>query len=124
MTTFTFPTRAALRAWLADNCLSDEGIWILFQKKKSGVLTAAEALEEALCFGWIDGQMQCVDDDTYVKYFRQRAPGSAWSEKNKKLCAALEESGRMTNYGRAKILYAKEHGSWDAPAKPVLTEDS
>ena len=63
-----FNNRAEFRKWLYMNCLSNDGVWLLFDKsKKTTTITAAEALEEALCFGWIDGQMQSIDDKTYKK---------------------------------------------------------
>jgi uncharacterized protein YdeI (YjbR/CyaY-like superfamily) len=99
-----FKTRAEFRAWLTENALSEEGVWLVFGKKGGPeTLTANEALEEALCFGWIDGQMQSVDDYTYIKYFKQRSEKSNWSDKNKKLADKLEARGLMTDFGRAKI---------------------
>jgi uncharacterized protein YdeI (YjbR/CyaY-like superfamily) len=76
---------------------------------------AGEALEEALCFGWIDGQMQSIDEKSYRKYFSLRREKSKWSEKNKALVQSLEERGLMTGLGREKIREAKENGQWDAP---------
>lgn len=67
---FKFESREEFRTYLCDNCLSTEGIWLLFGKKGGPkTLKASEALEEALCFGWIDGQMQSIDDKSYKKYF-------------------------------------------------------
>lgn len=88
-----------------------------------GPITAAEALEEALCFGWIDGQMQRIDDRSYVKYFSPRRENSKWSEKNKALAEKLERQGRMTCFGREKIAEAKQNGQWDAPKSPAVTEE-
>ena len=119
-----FETRADFRVWLAENALSDEGIWLVFGKQKSLVtLKAAEALEEALCFGWIDGQMQSVDEVSYIKYFKQRRENSNWSEKNKKIVEELEQKGMMTDFGRAKIEAAKQNRSWDTPKPNQLTEE-
>lgn len=73
-------------------------------------IKAAEALEEALCFGWIDGQMKSIDDKTYKKYFSMRRDKSKWSEKNKALVKTLEERGLMTDFGRKKIEEAKKNG--------------
>lgn len=85
-----------------------------FSKQKSAeTLKAGEALEEALCFGWIDGQIKSIDENTYMKYFKQRNKNNNWSEKNKKLVEALEKKGLMTDFGRAKVEYAKQHGLWD-----------
>lgn len=119
-----FSDRAAFRTWLERKGASSGGVWLLFGKKDGPVtLTAGEALEEALCFGWIDGQMQSIDDQSYKKYFSIRRANSKWSEKNKALVGRLEEQGRMTDAGRAKIAEAKENGQWDAPKSPSITEE-
>lgn len=120
----TFPTRAEFRAWLEGNCLTDAGYWLLFGKAGGHkTLTANDALEEALCFGWIDGQMQSLDAHSYKKYFSQRRENSKWSEKNKALVEALEQRGIMTDFGRGKIAEAKQNGQWDAPKTPTITEE-
>jgi uncharacterized protein YdeI (YjbR/CyaY-like superfamily) len=68
-----FENRQSFREWLVENALSDDGLWLVFDKRKpANGLIAAEALEEALCFGWIDGQIQSIDGNTYRKYFKQR----------------------------------------------------
>ena len=119
-----FANRTEFRAWLEENCQTASGIWLLFGKAGGPeTLTAGEALEEALCFGWIDGQMQSLDDKTYRKYFSQRRGKSKWSEKNKQLVQRLEEQGRMTDSGRKKIAEAKANGQWDAPKPAAITEE-
>ena len=66
-----FASRAQFREWLCEHCLSTDGVWLLFGKGSGPkTLKADEALEEALCFGWIDGQMQSIDSNSYKKYFR------------------------------------------------------
>ena len=111
-----FADRNEFRAWLGENCTSSGGVWLLFGKKGGPqTLSAAEALEEALCFGWIDGQMQRIDDKSYKKYFAPRRTNSTWSDKNKSLAHSLEERGLMTDFGRQKIEEAKQNGRWDAP---------
>ena len=119
-----FADRKEFRQWLSDHYLSNAGVWLLFGKA-GGPKTrkASEALEEALCFGWIDGQMQSIDDKTYKKYFSLRRKDSKWSEKNKALVKGLEEQGLMTDWGRKKIEEAKENGQWDAPKSPTVTEE-
>lgn len=118
-----FANRGELRDWLISNAPSDDGVWLVFGKAGGPkTLKASEALEEALCFGWIDGQMQKIDDVSYRKYFSQRRPNSKWSEKNKKLVIELEERGLMTEHGRVKIEEAKANGQWDAPKPPSITE--
>lgn len=119
-----FANRKDFRAWLEEHCLSDDGVWLLFGKSGGPkTIKASEALEEALCFGWIDGQMQSLDDLTYQKYFSLRRDGCKWSEKNKGLVQQLEKQGVMTDLGRKKIAEAKENGQWDAPKAPGITEE-
>jgi uncharacterized protein YdeI (YjbR/CyaY-like superfamily) len=120
-----FKNREEFRKWLTENALSDKGLWIVFDKqKKTSLLNASEALEEALCFGWIDGQIQSIDEKCYRKYFKQRRNDSNWSEKNKKLIEKLESKNIMTKYGREKVKYAKENGLWDLPQKDELTDEN
>ena len=115
-----FSSRASFRQWLQANCLSSSGIWLLFGKAGGPkTITANEALEEALCFGWIDGQMQSLDGKTYKKYFALRRKNSNWSSKNKTLVEMLEAQGVMTDYGRAKIKEARENGQWDLAKAPL-----
>ena len=119
-----FASREAFRTWLSDNCQSSEGVWLLFGKAGGPrTVKAAEALEEALCFGWIDGQMQSIDDQTYKKYFSMRRDKSKWSEKNKALAISLEKQGLMTDFGRAKIEEARKNGQWDAPKPAAVTQE-
>lgn len=119
-----FSCREEFRKWLCENCLSNSGVWLLFGKAGGPkTIKAGEALEEALCFGWIDGQMQSIDDMTYKKYFSQRRESSKWSEKNKALTEKLEKLGIMTDYGRKKIEEAKQNGQWNAPSIPAVTEE-
>lgn len=119
-----FANREEFRKWLAEHCLASDGVWLLFGKAGGPqTIKAAEALEEALCFGWIDGQMQSIDDKTYRKYFARRREKSKWSEKNKALVKSLEERGLMTDFGRQKIEEARQNGQWDAPkAAPISDE--
>ena len=119
-----FANREEFRNWLAEHCLASDGVWLLFGKAGGPqTIKAADALEEALCFGWIDGQMQSIDDKTYRKYFARRREKSKWSEKNKALVKSLEERGLMTDFGRQKIEEARQNGQWDAPkAAPISDE--
>lgn len=119
-----FETREDFRRWLEDNCRSSGGVWLLFGKAGGEkTLTATEALEEALCFGWIDGQMKSLSDTAYIKYFSERRKNSKWSEKNKKLVPGLEERGIMTDFGREKIREAEENGQWDAAKAPAVGDE-
>lgn len=124
MNEFLFQTRGEFRAWLTENASSDEGVWLVFGKKGGPVtLKAGEALEEAICFGWIDGLMQSVDETKYLKYFKQRSVTSNWSETNKKLVEKLELQGLMTELGRAKVEAAKGNGRWDSSKPDPLTDE-
>jgi len=119
-----FASRGEFRDWLNDNCTTGGGIWMLFGKAGGPTtIKAGEALEEALCFGWIDGQMKSIDDKSYVKYFAKRGKNSKWSVKNKALTVVLETQGLMTDSGRAKIEEAKKNGQWDAPKTEAVTAE-
>lgn len=119
-----FACRDEFREWLCAHCQANTGVWLLFGKADGPTtITAAEALEEALCFGWIDGQMRRIDDKTYKKYFSMRRENSKWSEKNKALAESLEKRGHMTDFGREKIEAAKKNGQWYAPKTLAVTEE-
>lgn len=114
-----FKNRKEFRSWLEKNCQTSDGIWLIFRKTKDlKTLKANEALEEALCFGWIDGVMKKIDDMSYTKYFAPRRKYSKWSVKNKDLVIKLEAKGVMTDFGRIKIDEAKKNGQWDKATKP------
>lgn len=117
-----FAGREEFRRWLEEHGQSSGGVWLLFGKAGGPkTIRAAEALEEALCFGWIDGQMRRIDEGSYKKYFSPRREDSRWSEKNKALVRSLEERGLMTDHGRRKIEEARKSGRWDAPDLMALT---
>lgn len=117
-----FKDRESFRSWLEQYGTTSEGVWLLFGKKGGPVtLTAGEALEEALCYGWIDGVMQSLDETKYKKYFARRIKKSKWSEKNKKIVQTLIEQGRVAPQGMEAINRAKEDGTWDAAKKTVIT---
>lgn len=119
----TFPDRKTFREWLGRFGTESDGVWLLFSKKeKIDVLSPGDALEEALCHGWIDGQMQSLDDTTYKKYFARRIPKSKWSVKNKELAQALMEEGLMTPQGLEAIERARKNGLWN-DAKRILIDD-
>jgi len=116
--------RAAWREWLVKNGDRREGVWLVFGKTDDlETVTAAEALREALCFGWIDGQIKRIDDTRYIKKFTPRRKGSKWSEKNRRSAAALIKAGRMTVAGYAAIERAKADGTWDTPKPPPITDE-
>ncbi len=110
-----FSTRSDFRTWLKENSETSGGVWLVFGKKNSGIVTLsqAEALEEALCYGWIDGQLGKGDDAKFYKYFAKRRKQSPWSEKNKKLVGELTEKGLMEAPGLAAVEEAKKNGKWD-----------
>lgn len=119
-----FISREEFRDWLQNNCLKSEGVWLLFGKSGGPkTIKPSEALEEALCFGWIDGQMQSIDDKTYIKYFSVRRKNSKWSDKNKNIVIMLEKQGIMTDYGRMKIEEAKKNGQWDKSNYQLITDE-
>ena len=119
----TFTDRQAFREWLGKYGPESDGVWLLFGKKGEIVtLSANDALEEALCYGWIDGQMQSRDDNTYKKYFARRLPKSKWSVKNKELAQTLMQKGLITQQGLDAIECARKNGSWDN-AKRILIDD-
>jgi uncharacterized protein YdeI (YjbR/CyaY-like superfamily) len=118
-----FADRAAFRSWLMRNHKESTGIWMVFGKSgKLQTLTAADALEEALCFGWIDGQIKSLGDEGYLKRFTPRRKGSKWSERNRALAQKLIEQGLMTSAGQEAIDEAKKSGMWYQPRPEPITE--
>jgi uncharacterized protein YdeI (YjbR/CyaY-like superfamily) len=113
-----FPGREDWRAWLAANHATAQEIWLVIHKKHAGKagLTYVEALEEALCFGWIDGILKRIDDEKHTIRFSPRRKNSIWSEQNKKRIRKLIQEGRMTEAGLAKIKEAKANGQWERAA--------
>lgn len=120
----TFTDRQAFQEWLGKYGAESDGIWLIFSKKgKLVTLSAADALEVALCHGWIDGQMQSLDDNTYKKYFARRLPKSKWSLKNKELAQTLMEKGLMTQQGLEAIERARKNGSWDNAKRIIINDE-
>lgn len=111
-----FKTPKTFETWLSKNHDSAPGVWIQFAKKASGIksITYAEALDIALCHGWIDGLRKRFDDDTFVQKFTPRGPTSIWSKINKAKAIALIEARRMCVGGHAAIEMAKANGRWDS----------
>jgi len=108
-----FKNREEFRSWLLKYNQDDDGIWIIFGKKNGPkTLTPDEALEEALCFGWIDGLIKKIDDKTYVKYFKKRLVRSNWSKRNRNFAEKLIKEGKMTESGFRAIETAKNNGTW------------
>ncbi len=110
---FTFSCRQEFRLWLNQNHDHHEGIWVRFDKRKvMRTFSAEEALEEALCYGWIDSTIQRIDENFYIKYFAKRKTQSIWSEKNQMIVKRLIEKGAMTKHGFKAIEIAKSQGLW------------
>ena len=118
------PDRNRWREWLGKNHDKEEnGIWLVFYKKKTNkpTLEYEHAVEEALCFGWIDSIIKKIDDAKYVRKFTPRKTGSMWSELNKKRAEKMIRQGRMTKAGLAKINDAKKTGLWDKDPRPKIS---
>lgn len=115
----TFSTREDFRAWLEENGRKSGGVWLVFGKAGGPeTLSANEALEEALCYGWIDGQMKKIDEKSYCKYFAARRPNSKWSLRNKQLAEKLISENKMHEDGIKQVALAKENGQWQKATKP------
>lgn len=110
-----FRTPKVFLTWLKKNYSREEGIWLRFFKKDSGVksITYAEALDEALCYGWIDGQVKKYDADSWIQKFTPRRMKSLWSQKNREHVARLVREKRMMPPGLAVVEAAKADGRWD-----------
>jgi uncharacterized protein YdeI (YjbR/CyaY-like superfamily) len=108
--------REAWRGWLEANHGSVSAVWLRFAKKGSPTptVTYAQAIEEALCYGWIDGQARGYDEHFYLQRFTPRRPKSRWSQVNREKATRLLEEGRMSPAGLAQIEAAKADGRWDA----------
>jgi uncharacterized protein YdeI (YjbR/CyaY-like superfamily) len=107
-------TRKAWRQWLQKHHSSSPGIWLIYYKKESGKrkFDYGEAVEEALCFGWIDSLPRKLDDQRTMLKFTPRKPKSVWSQLNKTRIDKLINEGLMTEAGLSKIEQAKKNGSW------------
>jgi uncharacterized protein YdeI (YjbR/CyaY-like superfamily) len=109
-------SRAAWRAWLAKHHASSPGLWVAIAKQASGGRGVAytAAVEEALCFGWIDSRTRSLDAEHFLQWFSPRKPRSVWSPINKQRVSRLIEQGLMTPAGLAKIEAAQADGSWSS----------
>lgn len=109
------PDADAWRAWLAANHATSRGVWLVQHKKGGAVtsLTYEQALDHALCFGWVDGQIGRRDEGSYVTRFTPRGPKSKWSKLNVANVERLEAAGLMTEAGRAVVESAKADGRWE-----------
>ena len=119
-------TRGQWRKWLEKNHSTAPGIWMIYYKKETGKrkFDMADAVEEALCFGWIDSVAQKLDDERSMQKFTPRKPKSIWSKINKKRIEKLIEQKLMKPAGLATIERAKENGSWDTLNSSDLHTDN
>ncbi len=120
-----FKTPAAWDKWLEANHAKSAGIWMQIAKKDSGLSSATyqEALDVALCYGWIDGQKRPFDDRTWLQRFTPRGPRSVWSQINTRKADALIKSRRMRPAGLAAIEAAKASGRWESAYQPWSNPD-
>lgn len=112
--TFYPPNRQAWRDWLKHNHDVKQSIWVVMYKKDSGIpsITWSDAVDEALCFGWIDSTKRPVDHEKSIQYFCRRKPISTWSKINKAKIERLISEGLMTKAGLDSVELAKQNGSW------------
>jgi len=104
------------RTWLEANHQKEKSVWLILYRKESRKPTISyqQALEEALCFGWIDSKPNKRDEESFYQFFAKRNPRSNWSKVNKEKVALLIQQGRMSQAGYDMIHLAKEKGTWDA----------
>ena len=125
----SFTTTKELTSWLAKHHAVSIGIWMQLFKKKSGIdsVTYSEALDVALCYGWIDGQKKPYDAESWLQKFTPRRPKSIWSKRNREHVARLEKSGKMKAAGIKQVEAAKADGRWeqayDSPSNMVVPVD-
>lgn len=110
----SFASSREWRDWIAENHAKSNGVWLRFFKKHSceKTVTYAEALDEALCYGWIDGQVNKYDTQSYIQKFTPRRPKSIWSKRNTEKAGRLIEEGRMQKAGMQQVEMAKADGRW------------
>lgn len=124
-----FQSQNNWRSWLSKNHSNTDGIWLRLYKKDSGIKSINHdgALDEALCFGWIDGQAKSYDDESYLQKFTPRRKRSIWSKRNAEKAKQLIKDGKMHASGLAEIESAKADGRWekayDSPANMKIPDD-
>lgn len=114
--TFHAKDQAAWRAWLAEHHDTEKSVWLIIYKMDSGTPSVYynEAVDEALCFGWIDSKPNKRDDESFFQFFSKRSPKSNWSRVNKEKIARLMAEGHMAPAGLAMVEQAKQSGAWSA----------
>ncbi|MDO8209057.1 YdeI family protein [Conexibacter sp. CPCC 206217] len=124
-----FASQELFASWLEENVASERGVWIKVAKKATGIPTVThhEALDVALCHGWIDGQRRALDEQFFLQRFTPRTRASRWSKVNCAKVLALIDAGAMRPGGLAEIERARANGSWDAaydsPANATVPDD-
>ena len=124
-----FASAARFEAWLAKEHTRSKGIWLRMRKKGAAKTSVnySDALDVALCYGWIDGQVKSLDAESYLQRFTPRRPRSRWSKLNVERIARLTKAGRMQPAGLTQVAAAKADGRWDAayapPSERQLPED-
>ena len=111
--------------WLSKHHNAEKEVWLIFFKKETRKpsMEYESAVEEALCFGWIDSVVKKIDDSKYARKFTPRKDKSNWSELNKKRAKKMIREGRMTEFGLVKINIAKKAGNWDKAERPNISFD-
>ncbi|WP_176074302.1 YdeI/OmpD-associated family protein [Brucella intermedia] len=117
----SFADQIALESWLAEQPSDSKGAWVRFRKKGSSIasVTKAQAIDSALCYGWIDGQLDKYDVDSWLVRFTPRRPRSKWSDENRKRALELISAGRMQSSGQLEIDKAMADGRWEAAYAPA-----
>lgn len=117
----SFRTEQAFESWLSKNHARATELWIRLYKKDSGVatITHAQAIDVALCWGWIDGIRKSFDEQSFLQRFTPRKAKSTWSQINRDHVARLVAEGRMTPHGQRHVDLAKQDGRWDAAYAPM-----
>lgn len=116
---YTPENRKQWRLWLETNHANETEVWLVFLKKhtRKPNLSYNDAVEEALCFGWIDGLKRSIDEDRYTHRFSPRKPDSKWSESNRERVRRLLKTGQMAPAGAHAVELAKKNGQWAQPVK-------
>ncbi|MGD0365413.1 MAG: YdeI/OmpD-associated family protein [Bryobacteraceae bacterium] len=129
LSTLLFKHQADWESWLAAHGTSSGGVWLRLAKKGSALrsVSYAEALESALCYGWIDGQKKPESEEAWLQRFTPRRPKSIWSKINREKAAALMTTGRMQPAGLEQVERARSDGRWeaayDSPSKAAMPDD-
>jgi uncharacterized protein YdeI (YjbR/CyaY-like superfamily) len=128
METFAPSSRQDWHNWLKEHHQTESSIWLIYYKKDSNKPTVSysDAVDEALCFGWIDSKVKSIDEHSFMQFFSQRKPKSVWSKVNKAKVQYLIDEELMEEAGYESIRIAKENGSWtilDAVEALIIPED-